>query len=611
MGKYTELARDIVVHVGGRENITGLRHCITRLRFQLADESKADDDYLKNLEGVITVIKAMGEYMVVIGEHVPLVYKDVCKEIGFETAKAAPAKEEEAQKQNLARRFMNLIRGAMGPVLNLLCACGVIKGILTLAAICGLPTDSGVYALLNAAGDCFFFFMPLLLGYNAAKKLDMDPAFGFILAAAMCYPTIQGIDLNLFGYVVNATYTSTFLPVLFGMVFANILYKFFNKHIPGVFKGFGVPLLTLLISFPAAFIVIGPLANKLGDGINFVLAFLFTLSPILAAPILAGFWQIFILFGVHGVVVMFAFLDMMQGNPSQIMAIIQATTFAQIGTVLAIYLRTRNKQLKSVALPAFVSGLFGVTEPAIYGVTMPRMKMFIISCIGSACGGLVAGIAGVTMYSYTGMGFMCILGMINSDHPASVLTAILMVIVSFASAFVMAFVFFRDDKKQSEVVEKKEIKESFQEIIASPIMGKVIPLSESADEAFSSGALGQGVAIVPAEGRVAAPFDGVVRTLFPTKHAIGLVSDHGCELLIHVGIDTVRLEGEGFEACVKQGERVSLGQTLVTFDLERLKQKGYDVTAPILVTNSADYLDVSGLVNGNVNIGDDILRIKG
>ena len=549
-------------------------------------------------------MKAMGEYMVVIGEHVPYVYEEVCKEAGLDNV-STNSDEEVKPKGSVMQRILGVVMAAMGPTLNLMCACGIIKGLLVVATMVGITPESGIYALLNAAGDCFFWFMPLLLGYNVAKKLEIDPVFGFILSAALCYPAIQGIDISLFGYVVNATYTSTFLPAVFGIAIAAPLFKFFNKIIPSSFRGFATPLITLLICFPLTFIIVGPLANLIGVGINGAITFLFNISPLIAGTLLAGTWQILVLFGVHGVLVMFPFMELMQGHPSQILAFTSCVSFAQIGVVLAIYLKTKDQKLKSVALPAFISGIFGVTEPAIYGVTLPRIKMFVISCIGGAIGGLILAITNITAYTYAGMGVVGLLGLLNPAG-AEILPIALMVVIPFVFSFIVAYMMYKDD-----VVEAPEKIDSpktiHQETIVSPMKGQIISLNDSNDEAFSSGALGKGVVIIPEEGVVKAPCNGTIRTLFPTKHAIGIVSEDGCEVLIHVGMNTVRLEGEGFHALVKQGDQVKVGQELLNFERDDLIAKGYDLSTPIIITNSDNYLDIVEMNTKHVNIGEELL----
>lgn len=607
MDKYSGLAKDIVAHVGGKENILGLRHCVTRLRFNLAEEGKADDRYLKNLEGVITIMKAMGEYMVVIGEHVPYVYEEVCKEIGMQNEVMNSNNDKPEKKIGIVQRILGIVMAAMGPTLNMLCACGIIKGILAVLSLTGLlEATDGAYMLINAIGDSIFFFLPLVLGFNLAKKLDMEPFLGFLIGAAICYPSVNGVDIDLFGYVLNATYSSSFLPVIFMVCLAAPLYKWLRKIIPEMVRNFLVPVIVLMVIVPLGFAVIGPVANLVGIWINTGITFLFDLSPVIAGTLLSGIWQILVLFGVHGVLLMFPFMELMQGNPSQIMAFASFACFAQIGVVLAIYFKTKDKKLKSIALPSFVSGIFGVTEPAIYGITLPRIKMFIVSCIGAAIGGLIIGLTDITMYTYTGLGVVGLLGLI-SPTSAQILPIVLLVGVPFLVSFVIGYVVFKDEEVPGQKEEPTAKSVPTKEIILAPIKGEVQALSTSKDEAFSSGALGKGVVIIPEEGVVNAPFDGVVRTLFPTKHAIGIVSKEGCEVLIHIGIDTVRLDGEGFQAFVEQGDEVKAGQLLVTFDREQLLEKGYDITTPILITNYDNYLDIAEICSGYVNLGEPLL----
>ena len=620
MGKYTNLASDIIKNVGGKDNVISLRHCVTRLRFRLADESIANDSVIKNMDGVVTVMKAAGEYMVVIGEHVADVYTEVCSQLGLEAyASVNDSSKEPKKKQNILDRALKVIMGGMGPTLHLLCACGIIKGLTVLLTFAGLSTESGIYMLLNAAGDCFFYFLPLILGYNLAKKFEIYPFFGTILAAAMCYPTIQNVDIEIFGHVTNTSYVSTFLPVLFGLLIAAPIYKWFNKIMPSMIKGFMTPLLTLLITFPLTFLIVGPLANMIGTGLNTAMIYVFGFSPLLAGIILGGLWQVFVLFGIHGVLTVVAFMDLLQGNPSQILAFSYGASFATCGVVLAILLKTKSKKLKELALPSFISAIFGVTEPATYGITMPRKKMFALCCVGGAASGVVVALANLSMETYAGMGIIGLLGFINPEAPNFV-GIVLMAVVPFVVSLALGLVMYKDsdyEELNAELEggskasgEKKENGEKLvsQTALAMPADGKVEALSTSSDEAFSSEILGKGCLILPENGNVYAPCDGVVRTLFPTKHAIGLASDSGCEVLLHIGINTVSLEGRYFEAHVKQGDQVKKGQLLITFDKEKIEKEGYNCEIPMLITNSDDYLDIVELDHGHHKHGEEVLR---
>lgn len=627
MGKYSSLAADIIKNVGGKENVESLRHCVTRLRFRLIDESIANDEVIKNMDGVVTVMKAMGEYMVVIGEHVADVYDEVCSQLGLDAMQAENKEQKNAKKKSPLEKVLGTIMGGMGPTLHLLCACGIIKGLLVLLTFVGVKPTDGIYMLMNAAGDCFFYFLPLILGFNFAKKFQIDPFFGLILAAAMCYPAIQNVDINLWGYVVNTTYTSTFLPILFGLLVAVPLYKWFDKVLPKMIKGFMTPMLTLIIIFPLTFIVIGPLANMIGAGLNVVLTSICEFSPLLAGLILGGCWQIFVLFGIHGVLTIFAFMDLLAGNPSQLLAFSYGASFATCGVLLSIILKTKDAKLKEVALPSFISAIFGVTEPGTYGVTLPRKKMFAICCIGGAASGVVVALSNLAMYSYAGMGIIGLLGFVNPDGPNFIGIA-LSAIVPFVVSFVLGMLVYKDsdyeylndvvetDIKSVSKEEKKEEKKEAapallkeKEMLAMPADGMIKPLSEAADEAFANEALGKGCLVIPENGNVYAPFDGTVRVLFPTKHAIGLVSEGGCEALIHIGINTVNLDGKYFEAHVQQGDCVKKGQLLVSFEKEKIEQEGYSCEIPVIITNTDEYLDIVEKDHDRHVHGEDMLHV--
>lgn len=628
MKDYTNLAADIIKNVGGKENIQSLTHCVTRLRFKLIDESKANDEVLKNMDGVVTIVKSKSieQYMVVIGEHVTDVYNEILKQLGLES-NSNVSNNNDGKKESPINRALNVIMGGMGPILNLLCACGIIKGLTVILAILGVSAESGVYMLLNAAGDCFFYFLPLMLGYNLAKKFEIDPFFGLILAAAMCYPTIQNVDLNFWGYKVNTTYTSTFMPILFGMIFAAPLYKFIDKHMPTMIKGFMTPLLTLVISFPLTFIIIGPVANLIGAGLNTVLTSVCDFSPLLAGLLLGGLWQVFVIFGIHGVLTVIAFMDLVAGNPSQMLAFSYPASFATVGTVLAVYLRTKDEKLKSIALPAFISSIFGVTEPATYGVTLPRKKIFVVNCIGGAVGGVVVALTGLKMYSYAGMGVIGLLGFIDKTSP-NIIGIIMMTILPLLASLVLGLIIYKDsdydylDGNKSNKKDMKDNKENNvsddaksdkilkeEEAILMPVDGVIKPLSTSEDDAFASEALGKGCLLIPDNGKVYSPVNGEVKIVFPTKHAIGIVSENGCEILIHIGINTVALEGKYFESYVKQGDKVSAGQLLVSFDKEEIEKEGYCSEIPVLVTNTSDYLDIIETDYEHHKNGDVMLKV--
>ena len=606
MGKYEKLAKDIVKNVGGKDNIVSLTHCVTRLRFQLKDESIANTDVLKNMDGVVTVMQTAGQYQVVIGNHVPDVFKDVCEVAGISTEGSGSAKED----RKFSEVALDLISGIFMPSIGILCASGILKGVNSLLDMAGLvAATSGLGVLLAAAADAMFLFFPVILGYNAFKKLGGNPYLGMTLGAALCYPTLQGVDVEVFSFVVNATYTSTMLPIVVLSFVAVPFEKFLNKIIPDVVKTFVVPAIVLAVCLPLGFCVIGPASNAIGEVINNVIQSVHAFSPIVACALIAFLWQILVMMGCHAVVILPMMMGLMAGVEQPMMAALGVCSFVQTGAVFAIWLKTKNNKLKQIAFPAWISGIFGVTEPAIYGVTLPNGKQFLLTCVGSAIAGALASILGVSSYTMAGMGLFQIPGQINSANPGgSLIIALIVTVIATVIGFVIAFLTYKDAETK-EIETKSNTVKVEKEVLASPVKGKVVPLNKVEDAAFSEGALGKGIAVEPTEGKVVAPCDGTIMTLFPTKHAIGIVSDNGCEILIHIGMDTVQLEGKYFDAHVKQGDKVKKGDVLVTFDMDAIKNEGYSLVTPVIITNTADYLDVVEVANGNVSMGDDLLTV--
>lgn len=615
MRKYEELANEIIKNVGGKDNIITLGHCVTRLRFNLKDESIANDDILKDMDGVVTVMKAGGQYQVVIGNHVPDVYKLINELAGISQGNVGEASDKKMKFQD---KVFDLISGIMMPSIAILSASGIIKGLNTLMVIFGLyAIDSSYYVLINAIGDTIFFFFPIILGYNTANKLKVNPFLGLVIGGILCYPAINGVDLTFFGHTMNATYTSSVLPVILIVALAAPLERFFNKIIPDVVKTFIVPMLVLLIVIPIGFILIGPAANGVGAFLGKLINLIIEFSPVLAGMFVGAMWQIFVLFGVHMVILVPSLMNyLLSGKPDMFMTLITGVSFAQTAVVFAIWMKTKDRKLKNIAFPAWISGIFGVTEPAIYGVTLPRIKMFIISCIGGAVYGGIVGFFKTQMFTMAGMGIFALPGLMDPEKGSAsgVIEVGIAIVAAMVVSFVLTYMVFKDDKKvlekQFETNEQSLDKGKVQkESLIAPLKGAIIPLDQVTDAAFSQGIMGHGVAINPVEGKVFAPCDGTVLTVFPTKHAIGLISDSGSEILIHIGMDTVRLNGEYFEAHVEKNQKVKKGDLLISFDLEAIKEKGYSLETPIIITNTNDYLDIIPMASKEANVGDELLTL--
>lgn len=624
--KYEKLAKDIIKNVGGKENVNSLTHCVTRLRFKLKDEKKANTDVLKNMDGVVTVVQSGGQYQVVIGNHVPDVYADVAAVGGF----AAASEEDSSEKMNAFNKFIDIISGVFAPTLGVLAATGMIKGLNALFIAFSILTDKdGTYQILNAIGDSLFYFLPIFLGYTASKKFKLNEFTGMAIGAAMVYPKIialttgeplfkvlsgtmfeSSVSTTFLGIpVILMNYSSTVIPIIIAIFVASKIEKFFKKIIPDVVKTFLVPFCTLLVIVPLTFLAIGPVSTWAGQLLGAITAAIYNFSPIVAGLFIGAFWQVFVIFGLHWGLVPIAFNNLATLGYDSVLALSVAASFAQTGVVGAILLKTKNKKLKSLAIPAFISGIFGVTEPAIYGITLPKKKPFIISCIGASIGGAIIGFFGSKGYMIGGMGIFALPSYIspNGMDKGFYGMAIAMV-VGFVLGFVMMlFTKFEDDQETNETVKANSLVK--QEVVISPLKGEVKPLSEVKDEAFSKGLLGKGMAIEPTEGKVISPVDGVLTTFFPTGHALGITSNSGAEILIHVGMDTVQLEGKYFTPKAKQGDVVKAGDVLLEFDIKAIKAEGYSLITPVIITNSDNYLDVIETDKKAISYKEDLLTV--
>lgn len=626
MGKYQALAKEIVKNVGGKENVTGLVHCITRLRFTLRDESRANDDVLKNMEGVVTVMKSGGQYQVVIGNHVPEVFEDVMPLLNL--SENTPAPEEKKSGKPL-ERAIDIVSGIFQPILGIMAACGMLKGLNTLFVALGLYTaDCGGYMIINAAGDALFTFMPLFLGYTAAKKFKLKPMLGLAIGAAMCYPGIQlsalsaGAEplytvlrgtmfespayIDFFGIpVISVDYTGTIIPVVLAVWFASKCEKVFNKFIPDLVKFFFVPMLTLLVTLPVSVLFLGPVATFGSTLISEFTLAIRSFSPMLAGGIVGLTWQILVIFGMHWGFIPVYINNIMTLGYDNVMMPFFACTFATSAVVLAIFFKTKDRGLKEMAIPNFISGIFGITEPAIYGMLLPLKKPFVISCIAGGIGGAFYGHFNFRKFIPGGMGIFELPNMMNPDGtPDNIIIALAGIAISMVIGFVLTMIFFKDKTENKEPAQKEPL------VVASPLKGKVVKLSDVKDEAFSSGALGKGAAICPEEGILYAPCDGTISAFFPTGHAVGLMSDTGLELLIHVGMDTVQLNGKGFHPLVQTGDAVKKGQKLLEFDMKLIEAEGYSLVTPVLVTNSDHYEEVAVTAQANTAPADVLLTIS-
>ncbi|WP_414052972.1 beta-glucoside-specific PTS transporter subunit IIABC [Macrococcus animalis] len=649
--KYEVLAKDIVEKVGGRENIRSLTHCVTRLRFVLKDESKADTEYLKNRDGIVTVMKSGGQYQVVIGNHVPDVYTDVANVAGL--GAATEEDETNSGSKNPFNNFIDIVSGIFQPLLGVLAAVGMIKGFNAMFSFLGwLPADSGAYQIIAAIGDSLFYFFPIFIGYTAATKFKANPFTGMAIGASLVYPTLvqamaagakgatpmfkgtffeASTNLDFFGLpVISMNYVNSVIPIIFAVYVASKLEKFLRKVIPDVVKTFLVPFFTLLIIVPLTFLVIGPIATWASNAVGALVMGSYNISPILAGLLLGGLWQVLVIFGIHWGIVAIALTNLAANQQDVLLALITPVSFAQTGIVLGILLKTKNQKLKSLSIPAFISGIFGVTEPAIYGITLPRKKPFIASCIIGALTGGFVGWAGSKIFMFGGLGIFSIPSFIGKNGFDFAFWAI---VISMAVATVVGtivgYIIHKDTPEELAAANNSAVTNTVvdspapsvgsedqllaanasDEIIAAPLNGQMVPLTGVSDPVFASHAMGKGIAIIPDDNTVYSPADGEVMSLFPTGHAIGIKTINGAEVLIHIGVDTVKLEGKHFTKLVAQGDKVVKGQPLIQFDREAIIAEGYDVVTPVIMTNTNVAKDVIYEESKAVQHGDEAITI--
>lgn len=594
--KYEKLAQEIVKKVGEKENIISLRHCVTRLRFQLKDVEKADTKGLEATDGVITVVQALSEYMVVIGQHVGEVYKEVCIQAGLDTAKENTCEKPE-KKSGLETALLTVMAG-IGPTLYLLGASGMIKGILAVCVMLGLSADTTVYTVMYALGDGLLYFLPLVLGYNLAKYCKIEPFVGVWLAAAMCYPKIQGLEISILGMNNTVHYTSTFLPIIFSVLIASLIYRFLEKRMSETRKNLVIPLLTLLVAFPFGILVAGPFGNWMAEWLHRGIMALCGFSPVLMGVLIGGLWQVLVSVGIHGIITVLAFADVLAGNSSPLLALSYSASFAVSGVAFAVFMRSRNSGEKQTAKAGAVSAIMGATEPAMYALIKPDKKRFALCCAGGALGGATAGFFGISMHAYAGMGITGLFGFFQTGD-VKLVGVLLMAVLPFGFTWLIEMLLYRQEK----AVESEEI-------IVMPVNGSVEQLENAEDTVFASKALGDGVLLHSDDGKVYAPCDGIIQTVFPTKHAIGIESTDGSEILIHMGNNTVALNGKYFTVHVKEKDEVKAGQILAEFDKKEIEAQGYNCEIPMVVTNMEMYEMSGEPTYRNYKKGEEIFRLK-
>ena len=612
---YEKLAKEIVGYIGGSENVNALVHCATRLRFKVKNTQNVDKKKLEQLEGVITVLDSGGQIQVVIGQHVADVYDTIFEVTDLKKENPSDA-EESGEKKNLLNTFMDTISGIFAPVLGVMSGAGMLKALLILCTTFGwLKADMGTYRILYAAADGVFTFIPVFLAYTAAKKFRANEFVAVGVAAALLYPDLTaaysaGEALTFLKIpVVLVSYTSSVIPIVISVYALSKLEKGLKKIVPTVCKTFLTPLLSLAIMVPATYLVIGPIADTAGKALASGYTGLVGLNPVIAGGLLGLIWPAAVMFGVHWGFVPIVMNNIAEYGRDTLFTITGPNNMAQAGATLGVFLKTKDKSVKELAGPAALSAvLAGITEPAIYGVTLRFKRPFFIGAVFSGIAGAIVAAAGTGAPTLLGTSILTLPGYIGVGFVGFLIAC---AIAYFGSAIVTYFFGYSDDmlpKKEEKKEEPQEIIPAKDEALLAPVSGKVIPLSEVRDEAFAGGILGQGAAVIPENGEICAPCDGVISVMYPTGHAVGIKSDIGAEILIHVGMDTVTLNGSCFDVKVKAGDHVKAGQLLVRANIEGIKKEGLDITTPVIVANTADYMQIKMAAEKSVKRGEVLLN---
>lgn len=598
--KTEELAREIIRLVGGENNIKNLTHCATRLRFELKQDSLANLDALKKLDGVLTAQIQGTQTQVVIGAKVGKVYDAIMATAHF-VPNAVETKQEK-KKANPVSAALSAISGIFAPTLPVLIGCGMFKAIV--AMITGfdlLPADNSVVIVLSMIGDLIFYFFPFFLAVSAAKKFNTHEFLALALAAAYMYPTIMNgaaaaaeggpASLSFLGLpILFVNYKSTVIPIILSVWVLSLTYKWIDRIVPDILKVFLTPMLVLIILVPLELVVLGPIGSYAGEYIAQFIGWFYEVGGIFAAALLGGIRAPLTMLGMHYALSPLQIQQIAATGSTTLLVSALANNFAQSGAAFGTALAIKEKDKKSAAFGASLSAFMGITEPAMYGVNLIYKRPFFIAMLSSAIAAAFFQLFHTVGLAYVPPGIFTLI----SFQADSFVFVILGVVLAFALAAVLSFFFGINKETQAASAPGTQVSETAavgMDEVTAPIRGKVIPMTEMKDEIFSSEAMGTGVAIIPEEGKVYAPVDGTVSMVFETGHAIGLISDKGTEVLIHVGVNTVQENGKGFTVKVKQGTACRRGDLLLEFDLDSLKKK-YDMTTPVIITNTPNYKSI-------------------
>ena len=619
---FSRLAREILDKVGGEKNVAQVTHCMTRLRFNLKDESKAaPDDEVKAVKGVLGVVRSGGQFQVIIGQTVNKVYEEVTKIGGFGSGmEAAPVKEKEKlTPKKIGMNILNYLSGSLTPLIPVIIAAAMVKTLLAVLgpSMFGLVQEGdNLYTLLTFVGDAGFYFLPILIGYTASIKMGLNPAMGMFMGAILVHPTmVQMATDGVTGFTVYGipmsvqNYSSSVIPIILSVWIMSYVYKFLNDKLSPALRTIFAPTITVFVMLPVSLCLLAPLGSIIGQYISAGLLKFGSVGGFIAVAVIAAIWEYMVMSGMHIVLVVTMMTMIMQnGSESLVSPAASCATMAAVGMALGAALRMKDKEEKAMGIGFFVSGILGgVTEPALYGVGFKYKKPLIGMMVGGAVGGLYAGITHVAVYGMGATNFLMIMtyaGGGTANLVNGTISLVLSLVVGAAATYILGLGDKPDAAARVEEHKQTESATEGSDIISACISGKVIPSSEIKDETFSSGMMGLGIGIIPSEDTIVAPCDAEVTTVMEeSKHAVGLVLPNGAELLIHEGLDTVGLKGEGFELFVKEGQKVKKGDKLIRFNRNVIKNKGLDDVCVVLLTNSDDYPDAEYHSGGQAEAG--------
>ena len=623
---YEKLAGDIINAVGGEGNIVNVTHCATRLRLVLKETPGDANAKVSEMPGVITVVENSGQFQVVIGTHAKDVYGYAAQTLNL----GENGGEEDAPKQGIVNRIIATMSAVFAPFVYILAAAGILQGCLIIINLFAPQfAETGTYEVLSLMSWAPFTFLPIFIAVTASKHFKCNTYIALACCSALVSSSLsdiaarvaEGETIKFLGLSLSeTTYTSSVLPPLLLVWVLSYLERFLEKHLPDAVKALFTPFLCLVIMVPLTVLAIGPVstgaANAIANGYNVLVK----VAPPLAAAIIGGVWQVVVIFGVHWGVTPMVMANFANQGYDSFQAFQTCAVCAQMAAAFGVFLKTRNKEMKGVALSAGITGIFGITEPAIYGVTLRFKKPFICGCIAGGVGAVVASFFNSVYYAYAGLpSLLTVVNAINKDNMTPFIGEAIGLAISIIGAIVLVQIVGFDDPGMEKVEAAGIDKASDEGAVkasgvskntASPLTGSVVALSDVKDEVFSSEAMGKGVAIEPSEGKVVAPFDGKIVSLLDSHHAVGIEGDNHIEILIHVGMDTVKLEGKHFTAHVKEGDMVKKGDLLIEFDIEAIREEGYPVTTPVVVTNTDEFEDVAVMASGAVKAGDELLEVR-